>query len=137
MEPSLTKILCVDDESDIRTIIKFALERKGHFTVQYCSSGQEAISVVEEFRPDLILLDIMMPVMDGVSTFYELRKLPVTKDTPVVFITAKSQRSEIEQFKKIGAVDVITKPFSAATLSDQLLEIWSNYLCNNQVKTTS
>jgi len=120
----LNKILVVEDENDIRTILKFTLERLGHFTVLYCSSGIEALESAEIFSPDLILLDVMMPGMDGIETLKELRnKLPL-RYTPVIFMTAKTQADEIANYKKLGAIDVITKPFDPTLLVERLWAIW-------------
>jgi CheY-like chemotaxis protein len=123
----LDKILCVEDETDIQTIIKFSLEKRGGYNVLGCTSGLEALDVVEGFGPDLILLDVMMPEMDGVTLFKKLRQLPATRSTPIIFITAKSQVSEIKSYKQLGAIDVITKPFSASMLAEEIKSIWDNY----------
>lgn len=120
----LDKILHVEDEPDIQTIARMTLETLGGFTVQTCSSGQDAIVAAPKFAPDLILLDVMMPGMDGPTTLEELRKLPETRETPIVFMTAKAQVHEVEGFKALGAIDVVTKPFDPATLCDVLREIW-------------
>src|SRR5437868_4642739 len=97
----LTKILLVEDEEDIRTIASISLEDIGHFTVKYCASGMEALEVAEIFAPDLILLDVMMPGMDGIETMKRLRLLPSLKETPVIFLTAKVQASEISKYFKM------------------------------------
>ncbi|MAF96254.1 MAG: hypothetical protein CMM60_10945 [Rhodospirillaceae bacterium] len=121
---SLQRILYVDDEPDIQEVAKMTLEAIGGFTVETCNSGQEAIEKAAGFAPDLILLDVMMPGMDGPSTLQELRKLPKITETPVIFMTAKVQAQEIEEYKKMGAADVITKPFDPMTLSEQVKKIW-------------
>ena len=123
----LEKILHVEDDADIQTITRMTLETIGGFTVKSCSSGQEALDVAPEFSPDLILLDVMMPGMDGPTTLHELRKLPEIVATPVIFMTAKAQVHEVEGFKALGASDVITKPFDPMTLCDQLKEIWDRH----------
>lgn len=122
----LNKILHVEDEPDIQEIARLALETIGGFTVETCSSGQEALEGVSAFRPDLILLDVMMSGMDGPTTLGELRKLPETAKTPIIFMTAKVQSGEIDQFKGMGAIDVIAKPFDPTTLSDQIREIFNS-----------
>lgn len=122
----LHKILHVEDEPDIQEIVKMALETLGGFTIETVNSGQEALEKARLFVPDMILLDVMMPGMDGPTTLQELRKRPETAHIPVVFMTAKVQTGEVEQFLELGAIDVISKPFDPLTLSDQIREIWNN-----------
>jgi len=121
---SLQKILFVEDDPDIQMVAQLALEAVGGYTVQMCSSGKEALAVAEQFAPDLILLDVMMPGMDGPTTLIELRKKPSLTQTPVIFMTARVQRHEIEQYLAMGAADVISKPFDPMTLSAQVADIW-------------
>ena len=122
--PPLTRILYVEDEPDIQAIARLALETIGGFTVEICSSGSAAIEAVQRFAPDLILLDVMMPGMDGIDTFKALREIPQTVTTPVIFMTAKVQKQEFERYKELGAVDVITKPFDPMTLAAVIKGIW-------------
>ena len=122
--PPLTRILYVEDEPDIQAIARLALETIGGFTVEICSSGSAAIEAVQRFAPDLILLDVMMPGMDGIDTFKALREIPQTVTTPVIFMTAKAQKQEIERYKELGAVDVIPKPFDPMTLAAVIKGIW-------------
>lgn len=123
---TLEKILYVDDEPDIQTIAQLALETVGGFTVRLCGSGKQAIDNVQGFRPQLLLLDVMMPEMDGPTTLVELRKLEVTASTPVIFMTAKVQPQEVAHYKSLGALDVIAKPFDPMTLSEQVKQIWES-----------
>ncbi len=118
------RVLYVDDEADIRTIVKFALENDDGFQVEVCASGKEAVDKVERYAPDLILLDVMMPGMDGPTTFKRLRELDGCRKTPVVFVTAKAQSRDVQQFLAMGAIDVIAKPFHAMKLADQVRTIW-------------
>lgn len=120
----LKNIMLVEDEEDIRAIAKIALERIGHFNVQYCSSGVEALERVKTYHPDLILLDMMMPGMDGVATFKALRTLDTFKNTPIIFMTAKVQPSEISYYKVLGAAEIISKPFDPLKLAEKLQQIW-------------
>ena len=122
--PPLTRILYVEDEPDIQAIARLALETIGGFTIEICSSGSAAIEAVQRFAPDLILLDVMMPGMDGIDTFKALREIPQTVTTPVIFMTAKVQKQEIERYKELGAVDVIPKPFDPMTLAAVIKDIW-------------
>jgi CheY-like chemotaxis protein len=117
-------VLYVDDETDIRTIVEFALEDEEGMAIQLCASGQEALTKVESYKPDIILLDVMMPGMDGPTTLQNLRKNPQFVNTPVVFVTAKVQPHEVAQFKALGAVAVIAKPFDPMGLADQVWSIW-------------
>lgn len=125
MPQELRKILYIENEADIQTIAKIALESVGGFEVLVCKSGTEAIHQAPEFRPDLILLDVMMPGMDGPDTLEALHRLPEIKDTPAVFLTAKALPSEIERYKKLGALDIIAKPFDPMKLADKVRKIWS------------
>ena len=121
---TLQRILYVEDEPDIQAVARIALETVGGFTVQICSSGEEALQAAIEFAPDLLLLDVMMPGMDGPTTLQELRNFPDLENTPAVFMTAKVQPQEIEQFKSYGALDVIAKPFDPMALSSQITAVW-------------
>lgn len=120
----LTKILYVEDEPDIQTVALMALETIGGFTVRACSSGQEAIDAAPAFEPDLVILDVMMPGMDGPATMESLRKLPATANVAMIFMTAKVQSHEVERYRAMGAVDVIAKPFDPMSLADQVQAIW-------------
>jgi CheY-like chemotaxis protein len=121
----LTRILMVDDEADIRVIAHLSLTAVGGFTVELCSSGPEALQKATSFAPDLILLDVMMPGMDGPTTLKGLREIPSLAQTPVVFMTAKVQPLEIAQLKACGAIDVLPKPFDPMALSESLKRIWA------------
>jgi two-component system, OmpR family, response regulator len=125
--PKLERILLTEDEPDIQLIAKFALEHIGKFTVELCSSGSEALAKVDAFQPDLIVLDVMMPGMDGPTTFKALRNLPQSATTPIIFMTAKVQPQEIAEYKALGAIEVINKPFDAMKLSARILSIWEKY----------
>jgi CheY-like chemotaxis protein len=127
MSIPLNKIMIVEDEEDIRTIVKLALENIGHFQILLCSSGQEAVQNVENFNPDLILLDVMMPMMDGVATLKELRTKTSSSHIPVIFMTARVQPGEITQYLDLGAIDVISTPFNPITLAERLVVIWEKY----------
>ncbi|WP_019594896.1 response regulator [Thioalkalivibrio sp. ALM2T] len=120
----LQRILYVEDEPDIRAVAQLALETVGGFTVKVCGSGEEAAHDAEDFAPDLILLDVMMPGMDGPSTLEALREIPALVEVPVAFMTAKVQPSEIEHYKSLGARDVIAKPFDPMQLADEVRRIW-------------
>lgn len=124
--PELKKILYAEDEPDIQAVAQMALENIGGFEVVLCNSGLEALEVAPNAAPDLILLDVMMPGLDGPETLSKLREIDGLKDTPVIFLTAKAMASEVERFKEAGAIDVIAKPFDPMTISDQIRDIWNS-----------
>ena len=128
MAHELKKILYVEDELDIQAVAQIALENIGGFQVEVCSSGQEALEKGPVFCPDLLLLDVMMPEMDGVTTLQELRKLTKLKNTPAMFMTAKVQPQEVKQLLGIGALDVIPKPFDPMTLAENIKSLWNKHL---------
>ena len=121
---SLKKILYVEDDLDIQDVAKMALELVGGYTLCVCSSGAEAIEKSQAFAPDMILLDVMMPDMDGPTTLMELRKLPGLADTPAAFMTAKVMPADLDYYRSIGALDVVAKPFDPMTLATRVAEIW-------------
>lgn len=122
-EAALNKILYVEDDPDIRAIAELALQDVGGFNAALCSSGQQALEVASEFEPDLILLDVMMPEMDGPETMRRLRALDATRATPVIFMTARIQSTEIQEYLALGAIGVIPKPFDPMTLADDIHRI--------------
>jgi len=126
MTKPLDKILYVEDDPDIQAIAVMVLDAISGFSLESCSSGAEALSKAVAFNPDLILLDVMMPAMDGPETLHALRKLPELAHTPVVFMTAKVQPLEVKGYLELGAVGVIAKPFDPMTLADQLRDIWAS-----------
>ncbi|WP_031387275.1 response regulator [Desulfonatronum thiodismutans] len=121
---TLQKILYVEDEPDIQAVAKIALEMVGGFTLKACSSGQEALDSVKDFHPDLILLDVMMPGMDGPTTMRKLRDQPGMAAVPMVFMTAKVQPQEVQEYLAQGAKGVIAKPFDPMKLSEEVRAIW-------------
>ncbi|MCA9705335.1 MAG: response regulator [Myxococcales bacterium] len=117
------KVLLVDDDEDIRVIGEMALTEVGGLRTLLASSGEQALAVAAAERPDVILLDVMMPGMDGPSTFRRLREDPATASIPVVFVTAKVQRHEVERYRALGAIGVIGKPFDPMALPGEVREI--------------
>jgi CheY-like chemotaxis protein len=117
---SATRILHVDDEPDIREIVDMSLGLNPEFEVHACASGMEAIAAAAEWSPSLILLDVMMPGMDGPATLTQLRENPATSTIPVLFMTARAQTREVEHFIALGAQGVISKPFDPMTLASQV-----------------
>ncbi|MER0236521.1 response regulator [Fulvimarina sp. MAC8] len=116
------KILCIDDEDDIREIAKMSLELDPDLEVATASSGAMALEKTAEWQPDLIVLDYMMPDMDGPATFAQLRSRPKTATTPIIFMTARAQASEIATLMELGAAAVIPKPFDPLTLASSIRE---------------
>ena len=117
---SSLRILHVDDEPDIREVVEMSLGLDPDFMIKSCGSGADALAASTEWQPDLILLDVMMPMMDGPTTLVHLREQPKTNLTPVVFMTARAQAREIESFVSLGAVGVIPKPFDPMTLANSV-----------------
>jgi two-component system, OmpR family, response regulator len=120
----LHKILYVEDEPDIQAVAKVALEMVGGFSLQICSSGQEALEAAPKFAPDLVLLDVMMPGMDGITTMQNLRLMPDFSTTPMIFMTAKVQPGEVEEYLAMGVQGVIAKPFDPMQLAAEVRRIW-------------
>jgi CheY-like chemotaxis protein/HPt (histidine-containing phosphotransfer) domain-containing protein len=114
---TLIRILHVDDEPDIREVAEIALGFDPGFTVRSCDSGKDALTVADGWQPDIILLDVMMPVMDGPTTLIRLRDNPNTAGIPVIFMTARAQTRELDRFRSLGAIGVIPKPFDPMTLA--------------------
>jgi CheY-like chemotaxis protein len=114
------RILIIDDEDDIREVAALSLETVAGWEVAMASSGAQGVMRAAEYRPDAILLDVMMPGMDGPSTFRELRKNPVTANIPVVLLTAKVQSNDQRRFADLGVEAVLFKPFDPLTLSTQI-----------------
>jgi CheY-like chemotaxis protein/HPt (histidine-containing phosphotransfer) domain-containing protein len=111
------RILHVDDEPDIREVAEIALGFDPGFTVRSCESGKDALVAADGWQPDIILLDVMMPVMDGPTTLIRLRDNPGTAGIPVIFMTARAQTRELDRFRSLGAIGVIPKPFDPMTLA--------------------
>ena len=111
------RILLVDDEPDIRDVVDVSLGLDPQFRTRACASGADALVMAAQWSPSLILLDVMMPLMDGPTTLANLRKNPRTAHIPVVFLTARTQTAEIEHFISLGAQGVLSKPFNPMTLA--------------------
>jgi two-component system OmpR family response regulator len=126
MDGSLQRILCVDDEPEMRSAIRLALERIGHFDVLIGASGAEALDAGPAFRPDLMIFDVVMPVMDGPAVLAEARRLPDLAMVPAIFLTGKERRHEIAAFQAMGVIGVITKPFDIKGLAGEVRNLWEN-----------
>lgn len=126
MKPGLQRVMLVDDNADIRTIVKLALEKVGGLTVCACESGPEALERLAGFKPQLVLLDVMMPDMDGPTVFRRIREQPGMADIAIVFLTAKATNREIQALRALAPLDVIGKPFDPMTLHEKVKAIWAN-----------
>jgi two-component system OmpR family response regulator len=111
------RILHIDDEPDIREVVEISLGLDPGFATRSCGSGEEALVAAIDWQPDIILCDVMMPVMDGPATLMRLRENPLTANIPVVFMTARAQTRELDRFRSLGALGVIPKPFDPMTLA--------------------
>ncbi|MDX2272207.1 MAG: response regulator [Cyanobacteriota bacterium] len=117
------RLLIIDDEPDIWEMTQITLEALANWQVVGAGSGAEGIQIAEVLQPDAILLDVMMPGMDGPTTFSKLRANPATQGIPVILLTAKVQKSDQAIFAQVGVNGVIGKPFDAVTLADQIRAI--------------
>lgn len=124
---TLNKIIFVDDDEDLLQIAKYCLQDLKGAEIQFLSSGEEAIKQALISPPDLIILDVMMPKMDGIATLKTLQMLPSLSSVPVIFITARSQREELEEYQKLGIMGTITKPFDPLELAQIILSIWNEH----------
>lgn len=127
MKPTPERILYIEDEPNIQAVARMALEDVGGFTVEVAGSGREGLALAKSFSPDLILLDAMMPGLDGFGTFRALMADPSTRSIPVVFMTAKVQSHEVASYLDLGALAVIPKPFDPITLSDEIRALWRKH----------
>lgn len=123
---TISKVLLVDDEPHIRRIGELSLKGVGKWTAILASGGSEALAIAERENPDLILLDVMMPGMDGPATLQQLRTTEATARIPVIFMTAKVQKHEVDKYLAAGAVGVIPKPFDPMALPSLILQILSS-----------
>ena len=117
------RVLIIDDEEAIQTVVKFGLKMAAGWDVLTASSGPEGVTCAQAEQPDMILLDVMMPEMDGLTTFKCLRQQPETESIPVILLTAKAQASEKRVFQKAGVNGVITKPFNSLDLAQEIARI--------------
>ena len=124
-ERPLNRICYVEDDEDIQRIVRMSLERVGKMTVEVVSDPTQALQAFAEFRPDLVMLDWMMPVLDGPALFRQMKLRPETSSLPVVFITARASERDLAELQALGAAGTISKPFSPRDLPEQLRAIWA------------
>ena len=122
----LRRVMCVEDDADIRMILEFSLGTVGGYEVCCCPGGRSALAQAPAFRPDLVLLDVMMPDLSGPETLAALRELPVMQGVPVVCLTAKAMPDELEQLLHHGATGLIVKPFDPMTLPADIRPFWEH-----------
>mgnify|MGYP000635365098 CR=1 FL=1 len=126
-ERSLRRILLVEDDPDIQEVTTLLLSHIEDFEVKACGTAGEALLVAQTFDPDLILLDVMMPGLDGQGAFAAFRQMPATKATPVIFMTARVQPREILEYRHLGSLGVIPKPFDPDTLAETIQGMWDRH----------
>ena len=114
------RILLIDDEEAIQEVVQVGIEIETGWQVAIASSGLEGIAVAASQQPDAILLDVMMPDLDGISTLSQLKANAKTQSIPVIFLTAKTQAADKNLFQSLGVVGVITKPFNSMTLASRI-----------------
>jgi len=120
----LDKVLYVEDDEDIQRIVRMSLERVGKMSIDIVSNSLQAIDRMKAYKPDLVMLDWMMPEMDGPTLFRKMQEDPEVAPLPVIFITAKASPRELEELVRLGAKGTISKPFSPKDLPDQLRALW-------------
>ncbi len=130
---SITSVLMVDDDASIRRITQLVLTRVVPWEVKLAASGNEALTCLSEFHPDLILLDVMMPGMDGPTTMSMIKQTYGEKAPPVIFMTAKALKNEVDFFLNLGSIGVITKPFDPKSLPEEIMSIWKQWACGRSV----
>ncbi|ABW25872.1 response regulator [Acaryochloris marina] len=117
------RILIIDDEQAIQAVASLSLKMEADWQVITANSGAEGIAIAGQEQPDAILLDVMMPMLDGIETFKQLQQGPLTRSIPVILLTAKAQAAEQQQFQSLGVAGVITKPFNSLTLASQIAQV--------------
>ncbi|MDL2358183.1 MAG: response regulator [Pseudomonadota bacterium] len=128
MDSNLNSILYVEDDLHVRTTAKLVLEVIGKYAVRECSSGREALLAARDFQPDLILLDVMMPELDGLDTLALLRSIPHLAATPAMFVTSLTTPDDIARYAAAGAIGVIPKPLEPLRLAGQVYTMWEQRL---------
>jgi two-component system OmpR family response regulator len=121
----LLRVLCVEDDEDIRRILRLSLEKIGRMTVELVADPTQAMESMLASRPQLVMLDWMMPGIDGPALLRKMRENPATRGIPVVFVTAKASQRELAELRALGAAAAISKPFAPKDLPDQLRAIWN------------
>ena len=123
----LSRVLVVEDDADIQKVVRMSLKIRGVGEVIVVDSGTECLERLSSFTPDVILLDVMMPHVDGYETCRRLKENPATRAIPVVFLTARAQKADRERGMKLGAAGYVTKPFDPMTLHDQIVALLAEH----------
>lgn len=123
----------VEDDPDIQIVASLSLEAIGGYTVRVCSGGDEALAQIDAFAPDLVLLDVMMPGMDGPTVLVHLRARATTAHLPVIFMTAKAQDHEVAAYHQMGALAVVPKPFDPMKLPHTLAALWQQHVATSSL----
>lgn len=123
----LHHVACVDDDADILFIAEIALQTVGKFRASLLHGPHQALRELATIKPDLLLLDVMMPELDGPAVLKEMQQDPVLARIPVIFMTARVQSSEIDYYLALGAIGVVAKPFDPMTLAEEIRTIWNNW----------
>ena len=124
---ALKSLLYVDDDADIREIVQMSLTLEGGLTVLLCGEGEVALRKMRDERPDLVVLDVMMPGMDGPEILARMRADAELAHIPVIFMTAKSDAQEVARFRRLSAIGVIAKPFDPMALGSQVMALWKSH----------
>jgi two-component system, OmpR family, response regulator len=125
--PALKTLLYVDDDADIREIVEMSLSLDGEFMVHLSDGGERALAKMRVERPELVLLDVMMPGMDGPTLLARMRADPDLRHIPVIFMTARASPQEVKRFRDLSAIGVIAKPFDPMTLGSQVRALWKSH----------
>jgi CheY-like chemotaxis protein len=125
--PTLKRVLYVDDDADIREIVQMSLSLDGELSVNLSDGGERALVKMRAEQPDLVMLDVMMPGMDGPSILARMRADETLKHIPVIFMTAKANNSEVARFRALSAIGVIAKPFDPMALGGQVRALWNSH----------
>ena len=128
MTETLKRILLTDDDDIACEVALSCLEKDDRYEVKVCRSGQECLDTIEDFMPQLVLLDVMMPDMDGMETLKKLRGRYGLSILPAAFLTGRADAAQVEDYFKLGALGVIAKPFNPAKLNDEVNDIWTLWL---------
>ncbi len=123
----LKKIMYAEDDEDIRTIVKLCIENFSECEIEFAENGKILLEKVDDYKPDLILLDVMMPEMDGITTLKNLREREQTSLVPVIIMSAKVQETEIKKYEQQDILGVISKPFDPTQLFTQIWDLWRTY----------
>lgn len=125
--PPLKRIMYVEDDPDIQSIVRHSLEKRGDLVLDTCDTAVEAIARASRLNPDLAMLDIVLPDMDGGELYLELRKLPGLATLPAILVTSLAETQNLQAYNKLGTVGIIIKPFNMATLGDSINSLWSTH----------